>query len=498
MKKNIEKHIKYIQDKSLLIILLLVIGFFGTLIHVEYTTDTYCVFSVGGREIVQTFLNSGRVITAGFFAVCKILKFSNSIIYRISFVISLIAMILSIVVLNNTIKRMLKNKANEKISLITSIITLINLFSFELFLYVEKGIMVASVLFEVIAFDVLVRFFEAKQFDLKKLLIAFAMMILATASYQGTAALFVALAIVYIATNTKSIKDFLYKNVVAALLYGIPGILNFIIVKLFGITSRITGDINLSESLLKIYKSTKEVLESTFDLLPKNLFLFVCLAIIVYIVVKIIRTNNTTKNKTLKILGIVYIIAGTIISAVFPQIMQNTDSIWFVPRSIYSMASLIGVLLLYASLNIEIKKNERIGIYIVIIMLLLLQFTQFQRIFKDRYTSNYLDKIEGSQIKEIIEEYEKETNIEVKNVAFYQDKETKYVHDNIRAVGDVNVRGFAVDWSAIGALEILADRELKNVEPLEDIKKEFSEKQWYKFNEEQMIFIDDTLHMCLY
>lgn len=497
--QNVKKYIeKYVQDKNLLIIALLVIAFFGMLIHVEYATDTYCVFSVGGREIVQTFINSGRVITAGFFAVCKVLKFSNNMIYRLSFLIALASMTISIYVLNNSIKTMLKNKLKEKPTLIISIITILNIFAFELFLYVEKGIMVSSVLFAVIAFDIIVKFFEEKKFDYKKLILSLIMMILATFSYQGTAALFIALATVYIATNTKSVKDFFYKNIVVALLYGIPGILNFIIVKVFGITNRITGNIVLKDSLIKIYESTRQILEKTFEMMPQYLFISVCGVIIAYTITKIIKEKNTIKTKLLKILGIVYILAGTIVSAVFPQIMQNTASIWLVPRSVYPMAALIGLLLMYEILNTETTKNEKIGIYVLVILMLFMQFVPFQRIYKDRYTSNYLDKVEGEKIKEVITQYEEQTNIEVTKVAFYNDKETKYVYDNIKAVGDVNVRGFAVDWSAIAALEILSNKELKKVEPVEEIKQEFITQDWKEFNEQQIKIVDDTLHICLY
>ena len=76
-------------------------------------------------------------------------------------------------------------------------------------------------------------------------------MLLANFSYQGVVGIFVAISIIYILKYSKNIKEFVINNICVALSYGIPAIIDYLLIKICYISSRINGEIILSGSLKK-------------------------------------------------------------------------------------------------------------------------------------------------------------------------------------------------------------------------------------------------------
>lgn len=94
---------------------------------------------------------------------------------------------------------------NKFIKLIIPVLIVINIFSIELYLFMEKGIMMFSVLLEILA----VYFFKkALEKDKKFLLLSILMMLLANFSYQGTVGLFVVISAIYVIKYSKISRSF--------------------------------------------------------------------------------------------------------------------------------------------------------------------------------------------------------------------------------------------------------------------------------------------------
>lgn len=482
-------------DTKIYLFTIITLCFFGVFVRMQYAPDTYFVFSDTTRAVITQFFSCGRFVTGIAAGVCKgLLNLSDNCIYILSYTFAIICTIISLYRLFNLINKDIKNKI---LSMILSTLVIINIFSFELFVYIEKGIMMFSVLMCILAVEQVDKLLENKKW--KHFIWSIIYMLIATCSYQGTVGILVAISLIYIIKYSKTIKEFLLNNVKVALIYGIPAIINFVMVRFTSNNARVEGNIVLSESIQKIIDGTKSLLVNTYDLFPKYLFSICILGIILFAIYKaIVSKEENAKGKLLKITGIFYILAGTLFATVAPQILQNTDSIWFVARSSYPMASVIGILLIYIFNNFNIKNIEKNAIIIFSSIFMIIQIIFFMRFAIDGYTVNYEDKQQATQIINAINKYEEQTGKQVTKIAFYQDEYTSYVYPDIKASGDINIRAFSKDWVAIAIINYYSGRQLEIVKGSDQLQQDFKEKDWGEYSEEQITFENDTIHLCLY
>ncbi len=501
MEKVKGKIIEEIKNPKLYICLLITFIFFGIFIKMDFTTDTYSVITSSGKEIFSHFLSSGRFITACAYAITHILNFNIEITYMLSYLLAIFSITFSIYRLY---KLLYKDIKKELISIIIATLIIINPFSIELFMYIEKGIIAFSILMSILALEKLVQFLEGNKKAFKYILL---FMLVADFCYQGTVAIFIALSSVYIVKYSKNIREFIKNNICIFLGYGIPAIINLIVVRLCFTNSRVSGNINFVESLQKIVDGTKNML-NTYSIMPKYsfvIFLGIVLLIVLYqIISNILKNKETTKkkisNSLLIILEIVYILVATIGTTIFPQILQDTASIWFVARSTYACASLIGIIymFLYILHRKYINKVVNVLLIMIAIIFMVIQFNRFIKIEVDHYIVNYMDETISNQIADVIYEYEQETGISVTKISFYKDQTPSYTYPGIFATGDMNLSALTIDWSVNSVLQYYTNREFEVIENDEEIKKEFESKNWTYFEEDEIIIIDDTVHLCIF
>ncbi len=488
---------KKLKDKNLYISLLISLAFFGIFLRMDFATDTYSVLGSPAKEIFNHFMLSGRFVTAFLWGAVNVLNFGEHLIYFCSYALAIITITFSIYLLFNLIHEKIKS---EGLSFLVSSLIIINPFSIELFMYIEKGVLALTVLLSVLA---TIKFIDFIKGNKKSIIFTFIFMLIATFCYQGVISLFIALSAVFIVFYSKNAKDFIKNNVVMLLCYGIPAVINLLTVRLFFINDRVNGEIVLSESIKKIIDGSKSMF-ATYNILPKYTVIVV-LSILVILAIVMICINKKEKinTKILKILGIAYVVIATIGITIVPQIMQNTESIWFVPRSTYTFASIIGIISLYILFNTEdiniLKSKVYINstvILIISIIILSMEFYSFNKIETDHYNMNYLDKINSLSIGEQIKKYEEDTGIKVTKICIYNDENISYTYNGILAIGDINITGFFPDWSIIKMINYYNGLNLTEGEKNPDLEKEFLNQDWNNYNQNQIKIIDDTIHYC--
>ena len=493
MEKIKNKLKEIFSDKELYIFTVITILFFGAFCMIQYAPDTYSVFANDLNNTVKHFMSCGRFITAiATYIVMGLFKIDNVGTYIISYGFAIVCTIISMYKLNKLIKKDIKSSIA---CIIISTLIIINPFSLELFFYIEKGIMMLSVLLCVLAVEQIEKFFNGNK---RAILLALIFMTIANCCYQGTVGLFVAISLIYIIKYSKNIKEFIKNNVLVAITYGIPALLNFLTIRFFFTNTRVNGQMVLSESILKIIDGTKKMLVNTYGLLPKYLFITSIAIIIIIIVYKAIKEKNETKTKILKILGAFYLIAGTLFATVAPQILQDTNSIWFVARSSYSMAAIIGILVLYLYIEFDLEKTIKNIVIILAIIFLSVQFTYFMRYTVDNYIGNYIDKAISLEINHMISEYEEKTGNKIDTISIYKDSMPQYVYPGLKASGDMNIKAYSADWCISNILKLYTNRDLKVIENEELKEDEFLKQNWDDFRKEQIIFEENTMHLCMY
>ena len=481
-------------DKCLWIFALITLIFFGVLTKMEFAVDSYATLTFSLKGFITQFASSGRFCLVFVGVILKMLNLKYETVYMISFIAAIVCMIISLYKLYLIMKDDIKNEA---LKIIIPTLIVLNAFSIELFLFIEKGIMLFGVMVCIFAVGEIKKWLESK--NKKYLVTSFIFMLLGNFSYQGVVGIFVAIAIIYIIKYSKNIKEFIINNIVVALSYGIPAVIDYLLIKVLYSSSRVNGKIDFARSLKIVSDSTKDMITKTYGMLPEHFLEILIACIIGLIIYQIIVKKDEIRNKIIDILKIVYIIAAVIFASVAPQLMQNTDSIWFVARSTYAYASLFGVLVLYLFMNFEnIKEWTRYAVFVLSIVLIVVQFYKFNSIETERYKVNEMDYEVTRKIVNRIDEYEKSTGNKIKNIALYEDKSMSYSYYGIFSTGDTNIKAYAKDWCIVYILKYYAGLDLKVVEKNSEVEEKFKNEDWLYFEDEQLVFDGDTLHLCKY
>ena len=463
--------------------------FFGILIKLEFAIDTYAVFNFNKEEAFMQYAMSGRFITGFIFKIFKSINISEKLIYFLSYLLSVICTILSQYFLYKIIEKDVKNRG---IRILIPTLIIINPFSIELFLFIEKGIMWFGILMCIVAVKSVVDFFETKQ--KKYIIYAIVWMFIANCSYQGVVGIFVAILLVYILKYSKNIKEFLINNLIVCSVYAIPAIIDYLVVKILFKSSRINGKINIIKSMKRILKNTLNMAVKTYEILPKYVFILLILFTFIVFCSKIWKE----RKKLFSIIKYFYIIFGVTFFAIAPQIIQPTNSIWFVPRTTYCFASMYGILILYIAMNYDVEEISKYFILITSFILFFFQTQRFIKIEKDRYILNGKDEQITMQIIEQINNYETITVNKIEQVAIYKDEKPNYTYEGIFATGDMNIKCYSTDWSTIEILKYYLKRDLKMAEKDKKIEQDFQKQNWDNFNEKQLIFKENTINICNY
>ena len=477
------------KKKIFIFYFIITIIFFGMLFKLEFATDTYAVFNFNKEEVFMQYAMSGRFITGIVFKILKTISIPETILYKISFAFAFFCATLSQYILYKIIEKDVKNKW-LKIMIPTLII--INPFSIELFLFIEKGIMWFGILMCILATKQTIRFFETK---LKKhIFFALIFMFLANCSYQGVVGIFLSISLVFILKYSKNIKQFVVNNFIVGIIYAIPALLDLALVKILYKASRINGQVVLLDSMKLIIQNTQNMYLRMYDLLPKYVFILLILFTFVVFWCKILKDNKRFSN----VLSFFYIIIGITFVAIAPQIVQPTNLIWFSPRSTYSFASMYGILILYLAMNYEVGYIIKNLILLISFLLIIFQVQKFITIEKDRYILNKNDKEITMQIIEQIDNYEKQTGNIINKISWYQDEKANYSYNGIFVTSDMNVKCYSSDWSTVEILKYYLKRNIKLEKKDEKLEEFFKSKNWNEFNIEQILFDKNKLNLCNY
>ncbi len=484
-KTNILKKINY---KELALPLLISLFFFGFFAKMNYATDTYAVIDSDPGDILQNFLASGRLITAFCFSVFKAVNAPISLAYSLSFATSIISMTLAIYLLAIFLGKIFP-KFNKKLILLIATTILVNPFSIELFLYIEKGIMVASLLFcvlGVIAYD---NYLEERK--KKNLLSTLILVFIAVCCYQGTIGLFITLATIAILSKKTNTKNFIKLTTLSVFIYGASALANIFLAKILSSGGRVSGSIDLIASIEKILAGTEGMIKF-YGIMP---WLLIFIGLAACVVVGIYTTKK--KKKTTAIFNIAWITLVIFCAAIAPQLVQNTESIWMVARSTYIFASIaplvITILLLTNKNRIYYSCS-----YIFLTGLLIVQYFSFSNIIIDHYAMNSLDIQRALIVNAKILEYEDETGKTVETIISSHDATPTYAYQGRFVSGDINISAFNTSWSDVVIINLYSNN--RSFKRGNDV--EFENKcKGNNYNEDDGVILeikDNTAYLCNY
>lgn len=485
------------SNRLLLYFLLISLIFFGFFIKPDFATDTYADLMLPAEEIITNFLQGGRFITVFFFIIFRGLHVDFRIVSVLSFILAILSLTFALWLLEKFLhKHLVKNRTW---AFFLSLLIILNPFIIELFLFVEKGIMVFGILLCVIAASCYANYLAHHQRS--SLIWTFALNILAACCYQGIVGLFIVLATLVTVANFKTWKTFFTNTILSVVIYAAGPVINILLAKLFSTGGRIGGEIILGESIVKLFDGSKNMFR-LFGIMPSAVFWgLIVVALLCWLIFKIKNRQLLRPQSLFFVAQILYLTAVAVLAALAPQIVQQTASIWVVSRSTYVFASLAGIiltLLLHSAPRISAFRPLQVVLTLSISVFLIVQFASFANITLDHYGTNETDRLRAEQLGQIISDYETVTNTTVVNIMPAKDKTITASYPGFFASGDINGSAFSTPWSDTTSVGYWNGRRFNRLEPTSEWSDYCAAHDWYSSDEAQIKFKDDTLYICWY
>lgn len=465
----------------------------------HYATDTYNIINRGYKEYAITYsLNDGRPV------MCLISLFAEKINMPIQAYIIILTTIalfvscISVIKFKNIIFYYInkKGKKAEYIILAISYIIIFNFAYLENLQFAECAVMSVSILLDIIVAQIIVD--KNKNYIIKSILIT----IISFLFYQGTINWLITITFFLSILKEKKINLNVIKNVfLIGICIGMGYVVNLVQIK-------ITGKIfNLSQTRMGNFKNIvsncEYILKNVYGILLNTYNLFPRYALFTYIIILLIYAlfieNKNYMNFQINIIAIILVC----ICAVFlPNLM--TLSAFGTGRMSFSIGAMIGLIFLYIYCNLDMSNLRKSKVletilYVIICSYILLSIINCMSIMYEQKKVNVQDKQECETIGKCIDKYEKENNIEVKNIVFIYNNQSKLYYDNIKNKSSLCYKALATEWSRIGAINYYTNRKFNETFDISQKYDEyFGDKSWNKLDKEQLIFEEDTLYYCLY
>jgi hypothetical protein len=381
---------------------------------------------------------------------------------------------------------------NKVVCVCLSIVMVINPFSIELFLFIEKGFMLFSICCAVLAAEQFINYLENK--TKKSILFALIFMTIGVFSYQASLAFFILISCFYITLSSHNIKDFILNNVIMGVIYVIPTLIDYCLVT----NGRVGSEIDWGTNLKITINGIRDMF-LTFKILPKYTMVLLFIFDFITFILTLILNKDDKKTNIIHILYIIYIGLMSFIFSFILTVFQSTSAIWFTARSTYAFSSIWVILLAYI-LNISKNENEtikKVSIAIIIIFLCI-QYYRFNLIELDHYILNNNDKRVALEIGEAIKTYETENNIKINNISFYSDKQYNRKYYGIFTYKNINESAFSTSWGDDSIVNFFNDLNLVEIDNDDNIKEMFKNMNFNEFSKDAIIFENDTVHVCLW
>ena len=495
-----KKKMKITKEDSIWLAGILLFAFImcGGLLKIHFASDTFNLMDLGYFEYPnQFFLKDARIVSSIVLYIAGFLKMDYGIYIILMEAIAIFLAGVSVYLIFQTVvKRLNITEKKYKVGIvIAAFLVVFNYMSMEYFLYAESAVMCLSVLLTVLA-AIMITGGEKCSY-LKALLL----IILATYCYQGSVNLLVPLAFLFAIINQENTKG-LVKNVIFTIsILAISFLVNALSIVIINQTLGETQQ-RLSTSFfeINIISVILETIHLSFTLLWNPFFLIVKGGSFLVVVLSTILFLDWKDGKVKQILIYWIMVILALVCCVGPIYLMKEAKIS--ARICMGMGAIIGLSLLYL---ITYAKNKPFGkikekvLTILLIVCFLYNTLNYMEAINAHIATNLLDDNVGESISNKIKEYEETTGQEVKKVAITSDTNKRDTYLGIKPYSSLTQRAFANGFCNVEALNYYCDKKLERVPINEQMGIHiFGGKSWDSYSDEQIVFVGDTLYLCVF
>ena len=263
------------------------------------------------------------------------------------------------------------------------------------------------------------------------------------------------------------------------------------------------GDRDASLNMWHLLANAKEILFFQKNLLidqlgfwPSYILLIILCFFIVYILISVYKNKSSVKSVVYMFVIIVFQYA--IIFA--PHLL--TRELWLAERTLigfWTFISVVGLYIYYTQSHISHPRQK--ALVYIFGFILFVNICSIWIIGKNHIQSNREDYQYVQEIQKSIDIYERQSGNEVKYIATCKDQSFQYSYPDIKYVyGDTNTKCFSVDWGDVTAINYYTGKDYMKISMDQSVYDQyFANRDWNEFIEdEQMVFKDEYLYLCLY
>lgn len=469
--------------------------FYGVFCVEHFAADTYFTEICGWEEVFKIYWKNGRWIMACMCKICQVFNISFTVEKTTSWILAIVFLSLAEMMLHE----ILRKRIGEEISSIRSVLVFLasfmmisNIFILEYFIFAEyTGAICIGIFFNVLEVKLVLQFLEKGK--LKDFIFGLLCGILGIMGHQGAFGITAVLLILLAKGTFADIKSFIKNSMIIGTAYLIPALTNTVQTKLAG-SMRVAGSLNLLEATREAGQQTLDLLISTANFMPKGIYLLMC-GIAGMVVLGFILVTHRVKE----LLHVAYVLLVFILAVLAPFLMTDPKYISVVPRTVYVMGAGFPVILILLLLQGKLQERLLQGTLIYTGIFLSIQYFNTCQVLTSHYVSNGIDYYDVNYIEQHVWIYENETGNRISKIKIYTDENPLGIYYNLTGYGAVNERVLSNTWAAAKVYEVFTGRELTVEEPdIAVYEQYFKGKNWSYLNNEQIILIGDTLHLCLY
>lgn len=484
------------KQKNILLISIISIVFllaYGSLFKFHLVSDAYRIIDSSNEFIINLKYNEGRLFQVLYFSLLNVLHVSiNSVhiymlIYRINLGVSILLLVLCGIFTYKIFVGKMNNITKQKkvAVLICILLMFVNLSVAEYMLYFENMIIILGLLFSIIALYV---YMDNKK--LKYITTPF-LILMSSLCYQGVTQIFVTLAALALFISKPGRKQSYYLKEVLKIfiLYMVPLIINYLICLWLNAT--------LPNIDPRIFTG---VWQSLVQLISVKNILALFIYMLIVLGVGIVNSKIFTESKSKEVGSCFILLIGLAIISF--EVFLFNNSVGLVFRTMLNYIIIYPILKIYI---INLKDNNKQVIDIVItgtVLVLNILLVVSLQVVHVNSTAQNINAVE--KIVEKINEYEEQTNIIIKNVAFYSDSHLDYEYWNAKypMFWSYTVPIYYGYWCNVYSINVLSGKNYNRIDDSEvdiNLKHGFKLKDWKELNiKEQVVFKDDTVHICCF
>ena len=487
------------DKKSFFKILGIVLLFSICLFPYNYCSDIYNVMDVGYSEYAKEwFAPAGRTVGMCILFLFEKLQIPIQMYISIMKILAVIIATYTIYVFYNMILGVIqckdeKDKVKKKYIFVATIITFLNMASYQYFYYAESAVMWLGIMFTVFAVKSVIT--EKKKC---KYLNAFILLFIAMNCYQSTILFFIPATLLFLGMQKDKLIKIICEIIKLSILVGICLLLGYFIIQglteYFEIIPFRNNEITIKkETIVTILKylimQNHDEIGYNFSYLIINVF-----SILITIVLKNKFINN---KKTIALSTIIFIIMSSFLQTW--GIVSLVDY-YFADRIQFAYLSTVGLCALFFVMYTKVFDYKKIikvcHMFLIIFLIYMISKSNYISIL-NRYV-RFRDNLEGKTIAEAIEKYEELHKCEITEIIYCFDNAVNYNCVNVDPHGDPTFRILGSPWVIESALKYYLGYDIEIARYQSIYINLFGVRDWDEFDEEQIKFKDNIMYMCIY